>query len=214
MRNNHKKEEIIAEALKLFYEKGFNNTNLKDIAEKCSIKKQSISYYFGSKTHLGLAVYNFVSDEIINTFIKKAKEIDENIPISVICAASMIGIVDYYLEDKKAFRFFEEFYFSSLINIDIVLCESKRHIYLSEKMDDITMDYIASMYAANGVLYYFIKGYLPQYGKEEFCRYYITTELSCVGATKDAEELDKIYEKAKELYLKITPVFMPYFEVR
>ena len=73
MRNNHKKEEIIAEALKLFYEKGFNNTNLKDIAEKSSIKKQSISYYFGSKTHLGLAVYNFVSDEIINTFIKKAK---------------------------------------------------------------------------------------------------------------------------------------------
>lgn len=75
------------------------------------------------------------------------------------------------------------------------------------------MDYIASMYAANGVLYYFIKGYLKQYTKEEFCRYYIITALSGVGATEKADGLNIIYENAKELYSKITPVFMPYFEV-
>ena len=213
MKNNSKKEQIILESRKLFYENGFNNTNLKDIAEKCGIKKQSISYYFSSKNHLGLAVYDFISDEMINTFSTKARKIDENILTSVICAASMIGIVDYYLNDKNAFRFYEEFYFGSLTNIDIVLCESRRHIYLSEKMNNITIDYIASQYAANGVLYYFIKGQLPQYSTEEFCKYYVTMGLSGMGVAKDKCELNNIYESAKEIYAKIDPIFKPYFVV-
>lgn len=212
MNKNPKKEEIIRAARKLFYENGYINTNLKDIAQECDIKKQTISYYFKSKALLGLEVYDRLSNEIIDLFIRKARAINSTTDISVACASSMIGIVEYYQNDKNAFRFFEEFYFSSLTNIDIVLKESERHMRWAPDLKPITLQYISAMYASNGVLYYYIKGYLPQYTFDEFCAYY--TKMALSGIIKDNSESNELYNAAKELYPKLNITFDSYFIVK
>jgi AcrR family transcriptional regulator len=47
-----KREQILAEAEKLFAEKGFDGTSVRDIAHNAGVNLAMISYYFGSKEKL------------------------------------------------------------------------------------------------------------------------------------------------------------------
>ncbi|MBF2093022.1 helix-turn-helix transcriptional regulator, partial [Flavobacterium psychrophilum] len=49
---NDKQIEIILVAEKLFAEKGFDGTSIRDIAKTAGINIAMISYYFGSKEKL------------------------------------------------------------------------------------------------------------------------------------------------------------------
>lgn len=50
------KENVINEALRLFFEKGYKGTSLRDIAEAVGIKKPSLYAHFENKEALGRAV--------------------------------------------------------------------------------------------------------------------------------------------------------------
>ena len=54
---NDKQIQIIEEAEKLFAEKGFNGTSVRDIAKNAEVNLAMISYYFGSKDKLLEAIF-------------------------------------------------------------------------------------------------------------------------------------------------------------
>jgi AcrR family transcriptional regulator len=57
MEFNEKQLQIISTAEKLFAEKGFKGTSVRDIAEEAGINVAMISYYFGSKEQLMEAIF-------------------------------------------------------------------------------------------------------------------------------------------------------------
>ncbi|WP_431212540.1 TetR family transcriptional regulator [Puia sp. P3] len=54
-----KREHILTSAEKLFAEKGFDGTSVRDIAQLAGVNLAMISYYFGSKEKLLEALIEF-----------------------------------------------------------------------------------------------------------------------------------------------------------
>src|SRR5512138_657276 len=54
---NDKQMQIMEAAEKLFSEKGFDGTSVRDIAEEAGVNLAMISYYFGSKEKLMQAIF-------------------------------------------------------------------------------------------------------------------------------------------------------------
>ena len=52
MRNEMKREQILAAAENLFVEKGFEGTSIRELAQAADVNIAMISYYFGSKEKL------------------------------------------------------------------------------------------------------------------------------------------------------------------
>ena len=61
---SEKQIQIIEAAEKLFSEKGFNGTSVRDIAEHAGVNLAMISYYFGSKEKLMEALFTYRGDSI------------------------------------------------------------------------------------------------------------------------------------------------------
>ena len=51
---NKTKERILKVAMELIYERGFVNTSVQDILDKCKLTKPAFYYYFPSKDYLGV----------------------------------------------------------------------------------------------------------------------------------------------------------------
>jgi AcrR family transcriptional regulator len=66
MEYNEKQLHIMDSAEKLFSEKGFNGTSVRDIAEDADVNLAMISYYFGSKEKLLEAVFDFRGQTLRN----------------------------------------------------------------------------------------------------------------------------------------------------
>jgi len=59
---NEKQVQIMEAAEKLFADKGFEGTSVRDIAEKASVNLAMISYYFGSKEKMMEAMFSYRSE--------------------------------------------------------------------------------------------------------------------------------------------------------
>jgi AcrR family transcriptional regulator len=59
MEYNDKQVQIMEAAEKLFADKGFEGTSVRDIAEKASVNMAMISYYFGSKEKMMEAMFSY-----------------------------------------------------------------------------------------------------------------------------------------------------------
>ncbi|MBC7195225.1 MAG: TetR/AcrR family transcriptional regulator [Caldisericia bacterium] len=73
----NKKEKIFEEALKLFLEKGFNETSIEDITKNASISKGSFYTYFKSKEELLENIVKELLNNVENRFyllIQKEKK--------------------------------------------------------------------------------------------------------------------------------------------
>lgn len=91
MEFNDKQIQIIETAERLFAERGFDGTSVRDIAEVAGINVAMISYYFGSKEKLMEALFemrvgaihtrieNLIRDETLSPIEKVNKLIDEHI---------------------------------------------------------------------------------------------------------------------------------------
>jgi AcrR family transcriptional regulator len=87
-----KQQQIIQIAEKLFAEKGFEGTSVRDIAEEASVNVAMISYYFGSKEQLLEAIFTNKSEIVSLT-------IDALLKDKKISALQKLDIlIDYYID--------------------------------------------------------------------------------------------------------------------
>lgn len=76
-RTNKKKQAIITSAKKLFQEKGFANSSIKEIATEAHVSQVSIYNYFGNKESL---VIECVKSIVQDTIVKANELLATNIP--------------------------------------------------------------------------------------------------------------------------------------
>lgn len=65
---NKTKEKILKVAMELIYEKGYGNTSVQDILDKCKLTKPAFYYYFPSKDDLGIE-YLTKQEEVNRDFL-------------------------------------------------------------------------------------------------------------------------------------------------
>lgn len=85
------KETILSTAMKLFGEKGFEGTSVRDIAKAADVNLAMISYYFGSKEKLFEHVVEYKSASIRVVFAELAKS-------SIPQIEKVDKIIDSYVE--------------------------------------------------------------------------------------------------------------------
>src|ERR687885_1996732 len=86
---NEKQQQILLTAEKLFAQKGYDGTSVRDIAEEAGVNIAMISYYFGSKEKLIQALFeerigtirmkleNLIKDETLSPFEKVSVLVDD-----------------------------------------------------------------------------------------------------------------------------------------
>lgn len=85
------RETILSTAMKLFGEKGFEGTSVRDIAKAAEVNLAMISYYFGSKEKLFEQVVEYKSSSIRVVFAELAKS-------SIPQIQKVDKIIDSYVE--------------------------------------------------------------------------------------------------------------------
>lgn len=88
-----KKEQIIAAALRLYTERGYNRTNIRDITKKVGVSTPTFYHYFPDKRELFVEVI----DHVIDTWKEKS-------------AAATAGVTDDTKRSIILFRVFQENY--------------------------------------------------------------------------------------------------------
>ncbi|WP_221391304.1 TetR/AcrR family transcriptional regulator [Dyadobacter sp. NIV53] len=101
MKYNPKQLQIIGVAEKLFSEKGFSGTSIRDISQEADINVSMISYYFGSKEKLIEALFKVRSEDFIN----RLEELMVNLDLSPIQKVNLMidGVIDR-LVDTRCFH--------------------------------------------------------------------------------------------------------------
>lgn len=122
-----KKQAIIQAALRLFKEKGFNETSIKSIAEVAEVSPVSIYNYFGSKDNLVALCVNDLFEEItqqaediLKSNLAFNTKLDQALDL---CQEKMSQQISYYFQDITV----RDPAFSSLLTKAITA--KKRDIY-------------------------------------------------------------------------------------
>lgn len=211
---NNRKQEILSSAKKLFYEKGYVGTNLKDIALELGITKQAISHYYRKKEMLAAEVYEGISIDFLGVFIEKGRSLGYDEVTSE--AASCIWIDRYYTSDECARRFFNEYVYHGLGDYFNFEFEASRHfaggrMFLGEMSREMFYAvYIASRYAAKGLLYHYVNGDISL-KRDEFERYYLKLCFEPFG--HDEKTIDRLFEDGTRLLSQTQITVAPYFSV-
>jgi len=101
MEYNNKQLQIIGVAEKLFAEKGFSGTSIRDISQEADINVSMISYYFGSKEKLIEALFETRSRDFLNRLESLLLDLD----LSPVQKVNLMidGVVDRLIE-KQCFH--------------------------------------------------------------------------------------------------------------
>ena len=205
MIQKNNRREILEAAYWLFYDQGYNATSLEDVACRCGVTKQAVSYHFGSKNGLGKEVAAMVSTRVSRNFEVVARKYNPEATSMEIGAAYLIWFSRAYRHDEKAFRFYREFIlldenFSDLV--DLVQSTYERDIRgdVSETMDSLwQMQMMSAFYAGKGLLYHYALGNLTC-SEELFAQYYFSNYYKSFYSEQKLKEL---YIRGKEVVSNI-----------
>ncbi|WP_276480768.1 TetR/AcrR family transcriptional regulator [Paraflavitalea pollutisoli] len=102
-RNSTRKEVIITEAAKLFREKGFSATSMRDLAEHVGVEAASLYNHISSKAE----ILQEICFKVANLFMTHIEEVD-NSPVSAI--AKIEAILRFHI--RQMIEHYEEVYVS------------------------------------------------------------------------------------------------------
>lgn len=204
--------EILEAAYWLFYEQGYQQTSLEDIAKRCNVTKQAVSYHFGSKGGLGKEVSALLSIRLKQSFLALVAEHIPDCPKIELDAAYLIWFSRLYQHDRKAFRFFQEFILldeNFLELVDFVQLACNGDIPNAEEItpEEVRqLQIISAFYAGKGLLYQYALGKLccdDELFEQFFLANYFQSSFS-------RQEIDKLYQQGKQLLRSIGPEKLPY----
>lgn len=95
------RERILAEATRLFAERGFSGTSMREVVEACACTKPALYYHFGSKEALFREAVQSGIDEM-NTMIQQWTGAEG--PVRTCMHASIAAFVDYSESRPAAMR--------------------------------------------------------------------------------------------------------------
>ncbi|MHB8130842.1 MAG: TetR/AcrR family transcriptional regulator [Mobilitalea sp.] len=126
-------------AFKLFLEKGYEATNIRDICKEVEIKSSSLYYYYDSKKELFLRIY----DDICDDNIQRCKEIinsnQNNLP-NMKLNNLYKGMIKYYSNDIVKQKFLLRYQLFPPEEISDLLRE--RYNHWTDEENEIIIDII------------------------------------------------------------------------
>lgn len=102
-RNSTRKEVIIAEAAKLFREKGYSATSMRDLAEHVGVEAASLYNHISSKAE----ILQEICFKVANQFMSHIEEVDNNQQTAI---AKIEGILRFHI--RQMIEHYEEVYVS------------------------------------------------------------------------------------------------------
>lgn len=99
------KTAILEQATALFYEFGYPNTSIRDIAQSLNINNPSIYYYFNSKENLLFEIIEFIGLEVV----KELEEVVATVNDPVTRLATMVSRhIHLNIQERKKIKVFIE----------------------------------------------------------------------------------------------------------
>ncbi len=214
------KSNILLAARKLFYEQGYKNTYLGQIADICGVTKPLISYHFNSKAALANKVAEAYIAENKNHIALKVYEYFfrmQNYDLQVSTAVEIHLTQLAIIQDKNVSRFdseraddkYDEMY--SQYNLPLYQIHDRRYkLNINHDIDEIAMISKAAPAAAHAVTYAYLKGELKCSLEE--CLDYVTA-LHFRLMRIDDERVDEIISKSNEIINTVHFEIAPYFKI-
>ncbi len=177
MSNREKRrQEIILSAMKVFIEKGIDNTSMEDLARALGTTKSYFYFYFKSKEDLIISIFQYLKDRALMELEKALENVDD--PVRKL----EIWIREHFRqvrENPDFLRFVYNFVFSSMARrIDVVSNLKRRDRYFGLLSDIIREGqergaFIpgspeAISYAMRGTIYGAMRYLFEEKGEEDF----------------------------------------------
>lgn len=219
-KSNTQRENILIAATKLFYEQGYKNTYLEQIADICEITKPLISYHFNSKAALAREVaeaYNAENKNRISFKVYKHFFNMERYDLQVSTAVEIRMVRMLMLYDEKVFRFtieraddkYDEFHGKH--NTPLYEIHDRRYkLNINHEADEITMIAKAAGAAASAVAFAYKRGEIDC--TLEQCLDY-TVGIAFRLMRIDDERIEEILAQSKEVISKLDFEIAPYFKI-
>lgn len=211
VKSKSKRNEILAAARTLYYNRGMDEVSFDEISKECSITKSLIRYHFESKANLANELFGKYSKEHANILFQKAYALGKKYSVYEMSVAFSLLCVKYYKEDQNSLRFFIQL-FSCTFALETSGIEDFYKMAgfgPLNKMDKdvLHMKYIGGQYAARGLIYHYAIGNI-QCSEEEFEHYYIKLEMMDI---MPEEKINRLIERAHELIDEVNIRFLPNF---
>lgn len=98
----HRRHEIFNTAVKLFAEKGFNETSMREIAEAAQVGKSTLYDYFSSKDEMLIA---YVVDEVGHSTVTAKEIIALDLSVGEKIHRILRSQLDFILSNKKLYLY-------------------------------------------------------------------------------------------------------------
>ena len=108
-RNRTKKKVILDSTLQLIAEKGFHGMSMGELAKHAAISPGTVYVYYKSKNELIIDLFNIIRHEMEEAILD-GYSADEDIQSKFTILVT--NLTEYYLKNKFAFLFMEQFYLS------------------------------------------------------------------------------------------------------
>jgi len=216
----NQKENILLAATKLFYEQGYKDTYLEQIADVCKITKPLITYYFKTKSNLARQVTDqYLTDHKNSVAFKlyteyfKARKTDMQVSTAV-----EIRLYDtLHLCDPNALRFMKEHadenYEDTFPKNSVRLYQihdRRYHLNINRNADEISMLARSAMSSSLSVKLAYARGEFDCTLEE--CLDYLT-RVHFILMHIDAKRIDDIVSESKHILKQVKFEIKPYFQV-
>ncbi|NLZ93258.1 MAG: TetR/AcrR family transcriptional regulator [Firmicutes bacterium] len=209
------KNQLYAQAKKLFYEKGYNDTYLSEITAGLNMHKTSITYHFGTKTKLAskviseyVASYSALIDEKLTQKFGQAE-------LHLSAALRYIVFLNALEQDPNVRRFYIEYTTANPINVYnapsvslIKQFNEKYNLGLDEKKISLIAIANYSTYPALVITYFSNKA---NFDLKDVIEYKVKLLFELLHMPSDF--IEKTYQTSKKLFEEFNFIYKPYFVV-
>lgn len=215
--NSITKLYILEEAKKLFYDNGYKNTSISQIANSLDISKGLITYHFKTKFHLANTVYDDYRIDLLHVLTDKIKKIQPNLNPIYYDDIQLRTVFRLYKSDYNARRFYME------IAPELLMHSLKSHYHIIygpkahyhhlnlnyDEQEDLLMQYASSAGITAIRLAYFRGEVKSSY---EFAEDSCTTTMARL-LKFDEEMIHDMITIGKEVANSLDIKFEPYFKI-
>ncbi len=209
------KNEIIFMATKLFYDKGYHNTTISDIAKALHTSNGHVSYYFNTKEDIGSMIYvnysNRIKDVVKEKMTEKYGGYDDTTATAIEFRLTNLLYKTY----PNAFRFYDDMVSVLFTNISRRGPEKILSIARQYNLDwadsEADLVFFAWSGAVASIIVQYFKGNI-NISYEEFDDRRVALPFQIAGVPSD--RVTKIVKESKVIFNELDFKILPYFNIR
>jgi len=123
--SNKTKDKIRYVAFRLFLERGYEATNIRDICKEVNIKTSSLYFYYESKQELFFSVYDEILGENIK-YLQNINDLNDN-TLKLKLYHLYIKMIEYYTKDIVKQKFLLRYHLFPPEEVSVLLREKFRY---------------------------------------------------------------------------------------